>query len=43
MKTMMYYVRSAAVDIKGMTDCLNLHNPSLETAKVLRLDGRSDL
>lgn len=37
MKTMMVYVRKAGVDIRGATDCLNLHNPSTETATVLRM------
>jgi integrase len=41
MKTMMIYVRTAGVDIKGMTDCLDLHNPSHEAARVLKFDGRS--
>jgi integrase len=38
MKTMMIYVRTAGVDIKGTTDCLNLHNPSLEEGQVLEFE-----
>ncbi len=34
-KTMMIYIRKAGVDIQGATDRLQLHNPSLEPAKVL--------
>jgi len=43
MKTMMIYVRKAGVDIRGMSDCLDLHNPSQESATVIRLgtDRRS--
>lgn len=41
MKTMMIYVRKAGVDIKGMSDCLELHNPATETGQVLRFEGRS--
>ena len=35
-KTMMIYIRKAGIDIRGVTDCLLLHNPSIKTAKVLR-------
>lgn len=42
MKTMMIYVRTAGVDIKGMTDCLDLHNPSTEAGQVLKFEGRSN-
>jgi integrase len=38
MKTMMIYVRKAGVDIRGMSDVLNLHDPSLESAQVIRLE-----
>jgi integrase len=41
MKTMMFYVRKAGVDIRGMTDCLTLHNASREGAKVLAFGSRS--
>ena len=35
-KTMKYYIRKAGVDIKGMTDGLNLHDPQYRNAKVLK-------
>jgi integrase len=38
MKTMMIYVRTAGVDIKGMTDCLDLHDPSSMPAKVINFE-----
>ncbi|MFN7685341.1 MAG: site-specific integrase, partial [Oligoflexia bacterium] len=41
MKTMMIYVRTAGVDIKGMTDCLDLHNPAANAGQVLKFEGRS--
>ena len=41
MKTMMIYTRKAGVDIRGATDCLTLHNPSLESAEVFQLPARS--
>lgn len=37
MKTMMIYMRKAGIDIRGSTDVLDLHNPSIETARVIRL------
>lgn len=38
---MMIYARKVGVDIKGVSACLNdLHDPSTEIAKVLKLDGR---
>lgn len=37
MKTMMIYVRKAGVDIRGMSDCLDLHNPVQESGTVIRL------
>lgn len=37
LKTMMIYARKAGVDIKGITDCLDLHNPSAEAGKVVNL------
>lgn len=39
--TMQFYVRKAGVDIKGITQCLDLHNPSTESAKVLDFGPRS--
>jgi integrase len=42
MKTMMIYARKAGVDIKGATDCLELHNPSAEAGKVLKFSGGSN-
>lgn len=41
MKTMMIYIRTAGVDIKGMTDCLDLHDPHCRTAAIL--DFRSSV
>jgi len=35
LKTMMFYVRKAGVDIKGSTDCLDLHNPSHKVGQVI--------
>jgi hypothetical protein len=35
MKTMMIYVRKAGVDIRGMTDCLDLNNSSRKTVRIL--------
>ncbi len=43
MKTMMIYVRTAGVDIRGATDCLDLHNPIQGTGTVHFLDARSTL
>lgn len=37
LKTMMIYARKAGVDIRGMTDCLDLHDPTVRTAQVLNL------
>ena len=36
-KTMMIYARKAGIDIKGITDGLDIHNPRIESAKVLSL------
>jgi integrase len=41
MKTMMIYTRKAGVDIRGATDCLNLHNPNVDPAEVLQFDRSS--
>lgn len=41
LKTMMVYMRKAGIDIRGITDCLRLHNPSREPASVLELPSRS--
>lgn len=41
LKTMQFYVRKAGVDIKGITQCLDLHNPAIEAAKVLDFGSRS--
>ncbi len=41
LKTMQFYVRKAGVDIKGITKCLDLHNPSNEAAKVLDFGNRN--
>jgi integrase len=37
LKTMMIYIRKAGVDIKGITDSLEIHDPSSERGKVLQL------
>lgn len=37
MKTMMFYVRLAGVDIRGMSDVLDLHDPKAEPGKVLKM------
>ncbi len=42
LKTMMIYARKAGVDIKGATDCLNLHNPSTDAGQVLEFSSRSN-
>lgn len=39
MKTMMIYTRKAGIDIRGITDCLNLHDPSREQGQVLEFVG----
>lgn len=36
-ETMLIYARKAGVDIRGSTDCLNLHGPDNQPGKVLRL------
>lgn len=38
MKTMMIYVRKAGVDIRGMSDCLDLHDPCSKEGKVIRFE-----
>lgn len=40
-KTMMIYMRKAGIDIRGITDCLQLHNPSHEGGQVLEFRGSS--
>ncbi|MES3036987.1 MAG: tyrosine-type recombinase/integrase [Bdellovibrionota bacterium] len=42
LKTMMIYMRKSGVNIRGMTDGLQLHNPSREQAKVINLGLRSE-
>ena len=37
MKTMMYYVRLAGVDIRGMSDVLKLHDPAEPRGQVVSL------
>jgi len=34
-KTLMIYVRKAGVDIRGMSDCLDLHDPARDGNNVL--------
>ena len=40
-KTLMVYMRKAGINIRGITDCLKLHNPSQEAGKVLEFDLRN--
>lgn len=40
-KTLMVYLRKAGISIKGITACLNLHDPRAETGKVLKLENGS--
>lgn len=35
LKTMQFYIRKAGINIRGITDALDLHNPSKEVGKVL--------
>jgi integrase len=39
MDTMMIYARKAGVDVKGATDCLDLHDPNPKSCVVLPFDG----
>lgn len=41
LKAMQIYVRKAGVDIKGSTDSLELHNPSIEKVSVLQIHSQS--
>lgn len=41
-KTMMHYIRQAGVDIKGITDTLDLHDPVQRSANVINLDFGSN-
>lgn len=40
-KTMMIYMRKAGIDIRGITDVLNLHNPEKVSARILDFRKRS--
>ena len=46
MKTLMYYVRLAGVDIRGMSDVLKLHDPEQPRGQVVSLrrtvDGKQE-
>jgi len=42
METMMIYARKAGVDIKGSTDCLDLHQHEYSGARVLKMSPGSD-
>lgn len=42
METMMIYARKAGVDIRGATDCLDLHSHSAQGAKVLKMEVGSE-
>ena len=37
LKTMEIYIRQAGVDIKGITDSLDLHNPKMQSANIISL------
>jgi integrase len=37
LKTMMIYMRKAGIDIRGITDVLELHNPTRETARIFSI------
>lgn len=41
LKTMMIYMRKAGIETRGITDVLNLHNPSRGSGKILDLIPRS--
>jgi integrase len=41
LKTMQIYIRKAGVNIKGITNTLELHNPSLTEAKLIQISGFS--
>ena len=41
-KTMQIYIRKAGVDIKGITDCLDFHDPKNQGAQVLDLNLRGN-
>jgi integrase len=43
MKTMMIYARKAGVDIRGATDCLNLHDPIARESNLVKIDFGGDL
>lgn len=43
LKTMMIYMRKAGVEIRGITDKLNLHDPSREAAEIIPLKERSEV
>jgi len=40
MKTMMIYIRKAGIDIKGTSDCLDLHNPAIESCSLLTFERK---
>lgn len=40
LKTMQIYMRKAGVDIRGITNCLDLHSNSRESAKILELTNK---
>jgi integrase len=42
LKTMMIYMRKAGIETKGITEVLNLHNPSTSTARVLEIGSRRE-
>lgn len=43
LKTMMIYMRKAGVEIRGMMDQMDLHNPSRRGAEVINFTGRATL
>lgn len=42
LKTLMIYLRKSGVETRGVTDGLNLHNPSRDAAKVFQFGSRSN-
>lgn len=43
LKTMMLYARAAGIEIRGATDGLALHDPRLQTGRILRLNDNASL
>ena len=41
LKTLMIYIRTAGINIRGITDLLDLHNPSRNSADVLNFEKKN--